>query len=451
MTRRERFVSLGLSRPEWRAWAMYDWANSAFATSIMAALLPIFYAKVAARDLAPPTATAYWGYTASASLLLVALLAPALGAAADYLGAKKRFLAAFTIAGAAFTAALCLVREGQWWMASLLYAGAQVGFSGGLVFYDALLPHIAAERDMDRVSAAGYALGYLGGGILLLVNLLWIRHPEWIGLPDAASATRFSFVTVGVWWLIFALPLFIRVAEPPRGRNATETTRSHAVQAAFSRLGDTLHHARQHPTLLRFLLAYWLYSDGIGTVIKMATIYGAEIGISEGDLVGALLLVQAIGLPCTFAFGALGARIGAKAGIQICLGIYALVCVLGYYMHSAWQFWILASLVGLVQGGSQALSRSLFSRMIPRDRSSEYFGFYSVSEKFAGILGPLVFALVGQWAGSSRMGILALVGFFLGGMFLLRGFDSGAPDSPNRDGRAAHDPGGPVDGRGLPK
>ena len=413
--------ALGLHRRELRAWALYDWANSAFATTVMATILPIFYADVAASPLPEHVRTAYWGYTTAAALLLTALLSPVLGAVADHLGAKKRFLALFAGTGILATALLAVAGEGMWLYVSLVFVAANVGFAAANVFYDSLLPHIARPAELNRVSAAGFALGYVGGGLLLALNLLWITRPGWFGLPDALAATRLAFLSVAVWWLLFSIPLLRGVPEPARVRRRElgETLPTDALREGFGRLAETFRELRRYRQAFLFLVAFWLYSDGIGTIIKMATIYGREIGIGATDLIGALLLVQFVGVPCTFAFGALADRLGTKGGLYVALGVYTAITVLGFFMTEAWQFWVLAGAVGTVQGGAQALSRSLYASLIPRSRSSEFFAFYSVSGKFAGIVGPALFGAVSQLAGGSRLSILSLIAFFLLGWLLV--------------------------------
>ena len=413
--------ALGLHRRELRAWALYDWANSAFATTVMATVLPIFYADVAASPLPEHVRTAYWGYTTAAALLLTALLSPVLGAVADHLGAKKRFLALFAGTGILATALLAVAGEGMWLYVSLVFVAANVGFAAANVFYDSLLPHIARPAELNRVSAAGFALGYVGGGLLLALNLLWITRPGWFGLPDALAATRLAFLSVAVWWLLFSIPLLRGVPEPARVRRRElgETLPTDALREGFGRLAETFRELRRYRQAFLFLVAFWLYSDGIGTIIKMATIYGREIGIGATDLIGALLLVQFVGVPCTFAFGALADRLGTKGGLYVALGVYTAITVLGFFMTEAWQFWVLAGAVGTVQGGAQALSRSLYASLIPRSRSSEFFAFYSVSGKFAGIVGPALFGAVSQLAGGSRLSILSLIAFFLLGWLLV--------------------------------
>ncbi len=399
------------------AWCMYDWANSAFATTIMAAVLPTFYSAVAGANLEPVQASSYWGYTNTIAMLIVAISAPILGAIADHSGAKKRFLGGFAGIGILFTALLVLVSTGDWLMASAFYILGRVGFGGANIFYDSLLPHVAHPDEIDQVSTKGYALGYLGGGLLLVVNLAWIMKPELFGLPNAEVATRLSFFSVAIWWTLFAIPLFRRVPEP---RVVLEQAESgNPVQAGFQRLGRTFREIRRYRELFKFLVAFWLYNDGIGTIITMAVIFGKEIGIGTTDLIGAILAVQFVGIPFSFAFGWLARKLGTKRSILLALGVYTLIAIGGYFMQSGLHFWILALMVATVQGGSQALSRSLFGRLAPKAKTGEFFGFYDVSSKFAGIVGPALFGVVGQLTGSSRLSIVSLVIFFIAGGGLL--------------------------------
>ncbi len=399
------------------SWCLYDWANSAFATTIMAAVLPSFYSSVAGIHLSKTQASSYWGYTNTVAMLIVAALAPILGAMADHGGKKKVFLAGFAILGMASSSALYGVGRGDWLLASVLYVLGMVGFSAGNNFYDSLLPHIARQEEIDRISSYGYALGYLGGGLLLALNLGVILKPEILGLPDAEEAARWSFVAVAIWWALFSIPLFRYVPEPPIRTLPGESP--HPIRASLKRLSLTFHNLRQHREAFKFLVAFWLYNDGIGTIISMAVIFGAEIHIAQEHLIGAILAVQFIGIPCSIFFGTLAGRIGARAAILLGLGVYTGIAVGGYFIQTAVHFWLLAVFVGMVQGGTQALSRSLFGSLIPKDRSAEFFSFYDVSSKFAGILGPFLFGLVGQLTGSSRLSVAALVFFFLGGAAVL--------------------------------
>jgi len=400
------------------SWCLYDWANSAFATTIMAAVLPVFYSSVAAGDLSRTTASSYWGYTNTVAMLFVAFSAPVLGAFADHGGMKKKFLAAFAALGILSTAGLVGVGRGDWLLASFLYILGMVGFSGGNNFYDSLLPHVAGDREIDRISSYGYALGYLGGGILLVFNLAMILKPQFFGLPNPEWGTRCSFLTVSIWWALFTIPIMKNVSEPPVVPIAGES--ANPLRGSLQRLSLTFHNIRRHREAFKFLMSFWLYNDGIGTIISMAVIFGAEIQIPQEHLIGSILAVQVVGVPFSLLFGKIAGRIGAKNTILAGLVIYTGIAVGGYFIQTALHFWILAILVGFVQGGTQALSRSLFGTLIPKNRSAEFYSFYDVSSKFAGIIGPAVFGVVGQVTGSSRLGIVSLVFFFIiGGWVLL--------------------------------
>ncbi len=414
---------VGLGTPALRAWAAYDWGNSAFATTIMAAFLPVYYSKVVAADLGETLATAYWGYTTAIALALIAIVSPVLGAIADYMGAKKQFLAVFMGFGVTFSACLWFIGAGDWVLVSAIFIVANIGFAGANVFYEALLPSLARGDQVHRVSTAGYAIGYLGGGILLALNAAWYMSPESFGFSGTDQAVRASFVSAAVWWALFSIPLFRHVQEPEARLAAGESAHLNPVKVGFKRVWGTMREIRQHPDLFLFLLAFLVYNDGVGTIIKMAAIYGAEVGIGIPHLIGALILVQFVGVPFTFAFGKLASRLGARHGIYLCIAVYTGIAIFGFFMNSAWQFWVLALAVATAQGGIQGLSRSLFASMIPAGRATEFFGFYSVSSKFAGIAGPLVFAMVGQSMGSSRWGILSLIVFFVVGAILLARVD----------------------------
>ena len=400
------------------AWCLYDWGSSAFSTTVEAAVLPVYFATVIGASLPGNTATVYWGYANSASLLIAALLAPILGSIADYTGGKKRLLSIFATVGILATALMVLLDSGDWALALALFLLGTVGISASYVFYDALLPHIARPGDIDYVSSKGYAWGYLGGGILLAINVVMIQV-IWAG---SSLGPRLSFLTVAAWWAIFTLPLLRRVPEPPANTVGIGAG-VNPVTAGFRRLGQTFREMRKYRQLFLFLLAFWLYNDGIGTIIKMATIYGSEIGIGMTDLIGALLLTQFVGIPFSLAFGKFSGKLGTKRSIMVGLGWYVLIAVGGFFMSQPWHFWALAFGVGMVQGGTQALSRSLFGLMAPKARSAEFFGFYDISSKFAGIIGPALFAVVGQIMGASRLSILSLIVFFIGGILLLNRVD----------------------------
>ncbi|MEW5721772.1 MAG: MFS transporter [Thermodesulfobacteriota bacterium] len=402
------------------SWCMYDWANSAFACTMMGAVFGPFYRSVAQNaGLAPHQATAYYGWTTSLALLLIALLAPVLGAISDYTGGKKRYTAFFAGLGVLSTAACIFIGRDTWLLASLLFIGGNIGFAGSEAFYESLLPHIAKKNDIDQISTRGYALGYIGGGLLLVLNVLWIMKPHFFGMPDTDFALRATFLSVAVWWGVFTAPFLRNVPEPPSASGRVPAR--NPVSQGFKRLRHTFQEVRQYKQLLIFLAAFWVYNDGIGTIIKMATAYGDEIGIGLTDLITALIITQFVGIPFSFLFGRLAKTIGTKTSILIALAVYTGICVSAYFMKTAWHFYILAFMVGTVQGGSQALSRSLYGAMVPRHKSAEFFGFFGTSSKFAGIMGPAIFALFSQVTGQSRLSIVALVVFFiLGGLLLLK-------------------------------
>ena len=420
---RNWLARVGLGRPELRAWAMYDWANSAFMTTIVAAVFPIYFSAEVAADLPREVATVWFSTVTTIALLSVAVLAPVLGAIADYAAVKVKMLGAFLALGVVATASMFFIGRGDWLLASLLFALANIGASGSFVFYDSLLPHLATGEEIDRVSTAGYALGYIGGGVLLAVNLAWIQFPDVFGLGGGDLAVRVSFVSVAIWWLGFSIPLFRTVREPARTLEMDERVGSNPVRVAFTRLGETLHELRGYRQAFLMLLAFLVYNDGISTIIRMATIYGTEIGIGRSELIAALLVTQFTGIPFAFLFGVLAARIGSRPSIFLALSVYLVISVLGYFVSTAAHFFVLAILVGTVQGGSQALSRSLFASMIPRHKSAEFFGFFAVFEKFAGILGPAIFGMTTALTGSSRNAILSIIAFFVIGGWLLSRVD----------------------------
>ena len=403
-------------------WTMYDWANSAFATTIMAAVLPTFYSTVAGASLEKTTATAYWGYTQSIAMLIVAVIAPILGATADYSRSKKKFLTFFIFLGAISTGFLYYAGEGDYLFVSALFIIGMLGFSGGNVFYDAFLPEIAPKEKMDYVSSKGYAYGYLGGGLLLLINLLMILKPALFGISDTLTATKLSFLSVGIWWLLFSVPLFKYVHEDKTNADIKRVKKSYFT-VGIQRVKNTIKDLKQYKELLKFLVAFWLYNDGISTIIKMATIYGSEIGIDTNDLITALLITQFVGFPFALLFGKMAGKIGSKKSLYLALWTYVLITIFGYFMQTAVHFYILAVVVGFVQGGSQAISRSIFGSMVPIRKTAEFFGFYSISSKFAAIFGPAIFGFVALTTGSSRNAIFSLIIFFLVGIWLLSKVD----------------------------
>jgi len=398
------------------SWALYDWANSAFATTVMAGFFPIFFKQYWSQDVAITHSTFYLGVGNSVASLIIVILAPILGAMADIGGLRKRMLATFASLGVLATGALYLVQAGMWPFAILLYAIAVVGFSGANTFYDSLLIIVAPAKKRHRVSALGFALGYLGGGLLFLINVLMTLKPQLFGLADAAAGVRWSFITVAVWWTVFSIPLFLYVDEPlpANGRRHVD------IGGTFAALRHTAQNLRQYRGAWMFLLAYWLYIDGVDTIVRMAVDFGLNIGLGQGNLITALLMVQFIGFPAALVFGRLGERYGAQRGIWVCIWAYVGVTVFAFFMETALQMYILAAVIGLVQGGIQALSRSMFSHLIPQEKSAEFFGFYNVVGKAAAVFGPMMMGTITYLSGNPRLGILSVALLFFAGMFFFR-------------------------------
>jgi len=372
---------------------MYDWANSAYVTTVMAGFFPVFFTQYWSHGADVTVTTARLGFANSIASLIVALIAPVLGAIADKGSAKKKFMLLFAYLGVLMSIGLFMVRQGQWAMAIFVYAMGIIGFSGANVFYDSLLPSVADEDNIDYVSSFGFSMGYLGGGLLFLVNVLMTLMPQKFGLPDAAAAVRVSFLTVAVWWGLFTIFTIawvkeVRITSP----SATGET---VIQAGFRQLGGTFKKLRHMKVVLLFLLAYWFYIDGVDTIIRMAVNYGLSLGFESSDLIVALLIVQFVGFPAALAYGKLGQKWGVRKAIYLGIAIYMAVTVYGTMMTAKHEFYILAVVIGLVQGGLQALSRSYYSRLIPTDKAAEFYGFYNMLGKFAVIMGPALMAIVG--------------------------------------------------------
>jgi UMF1 family MFS transporter len=401
-------------------WSIYDWANSAFATTVMAGFFPIFFKDFWSVGVEAPISTARLGFASSLASIVVALIAPIIGSIADRGSAKKKFLVTFTYLGVLATMGLYFVAMGEWVAAATLYVLAFIGFSASNIFYDSLLTSVASEKRVDVVSSLGYALGYLGGGLLFALNVWMTINPSTFGLEDAAEAVQLSFVMVGVWWALFTIPLMVFVKEPVIAAPAAGFG---MVKAGLRQLADTFREIRHLRTIFLFLLAYWLYIDGVDTVIRMAVDYGRSLGFETQHLILALLITQFVGFPAAIAFGYLAQRIGTKSGILIAIVVYLFVSIWGAFMKDQNEFYILAVVVGLVQGGVQALSRSFYARIIPPNKSAEYFGFYNMLGKFAAIFGPALMGGVGLFASAagfdadtaSRLGIASIAVLFLGG------------------------------------
>ena len=402
------------------SWAFYDWGNSAYSTTVMAGFFPLFFKEYWADPHNPNQSTFYLGMANSIASIVVASLAPLLGSIADQGSAKKKFLTFFAFLGVIMTGGLWMVSQGNWQMAVLFYVMATIGFASGNVFYDSLLPDLASEERVDVVSSLGFGLGYLGGGLLFLVNVFMYLKPEIFGISDGATAIKLSFLSVAVWWAVFTIPLILFVPEP---KNYDSVKIKNAIQMGWIQLIQTFKEIRNMKVVGTFLLAYFFYIDGVDTIIKMAVDYGMSLNFSGESLIIALLIVQFVAFPAALVYGRLASKVGIKTAIMIGIIAYSFITFLGYFITKAWHFYVLAILIGLFQGGIQALSRSLYTRIIPAEKSAEFFGFYNMLGKFAAIIGPALMGTISLVTGSARLGILSILLLFILGAFLLNKVD----------------------------
>ncbi|HUR41344.1 MAG TPA: MFS transporter [Verrucomicrobiae bacterium] len=401
-------------RAQW-GWALYDCANSAFATTVLAGFFPIFFRSYWNAGVPDDVVTFRLGLAHSASGAFILVLAPLLGALADRGGAKKAFLFAFALLGAAATALLATAPANAWLVATTLFALASIGFSGSIVFYDALLVDVAGPREYERVSALGYGLGYLGGGVLFALNVAMVLKPALFGLDGKTGAVQWSFVMVGLWWALFTLPLMRMVPAPsipPRPPGSL-------LSASLRQLGATFSTLRQHRPIWLFLFAYWLYIDGVDTVIRMAVNFGQTLGFPDDSLIVALLIVQFVGFPAAIAFGRIGERFGPRNAVLLALAVYIGVTLWATTLTTVAQFYGMAMVIALVQGGVQSQSRALFAQLIPSGRAGEFFGFYNMLGKFAVIFGPLLVGWAALVVADPRHSLLALLALFVPGALLL--------------------------------
>lgn len=398
------------------SWAFYDWANSAFATTVIAGFFPVFFKQYWSPGTEVTLSTFRLGAANSLASLIIVAVAPILGAIADRGGAKKKFLLFFSLMGVVMTGALYFVGQGDWILAVFLYALGIIGFSGGNIFYDALLINVSTSRKIDFVSALGFAFGYLGGGVLFSFNVVMTLKYELFGLSSPDEAVRLSFISVALWWAIFSIPIFLFVKETvPEDKAAGWNV----IVSGFRQLRMTFVEIRRMRVVFLFLLGYWLYIDGVDTIVRMAVDYGLSLGFDANSLIVALLITQFVGFPSAIAFGKIGERLGPKTGIFIGIFVYIAVTVWAFFMTDVAEFYALAVSVGLVQGGVQSLSRSFYTRIIPTNKSAEFFGFYNMLGKFAAVIGPILMGWIGVVFGDSRLGILSIIVLFVAGALLL--------------------------------
>jgi len=399
------------------SWALYDWANSAYATIVLAVFFPLVFSNYWFAGTGSENSTTPLGIANSVASLVIVLLAPVLGAIADKGGIKKKFLFTFAAIGVVFVSSLFFIEQGEWLLALCVYALAGIGFAGANIFYDALIIDVSVRDKFDIVSAFGFAAGYLGGGLALVIAIAFTTVPETFGFAGREQAMLASFVLAGLWWAVFSIPLLLGVKE---SRIDSDIRFTQAVTGGIEQLLATFKEVRRLRIVWLFLLAYWFYIDGVYTIIRMAMDYGVRLEFDQISLVWAFLITQFIGFPAAIAYGKLGEKIGAKTGIVIAIGVYIAVTIYGYFMDVVAEFYALAIVIGLVQGGVQSLSRSLYARIVPGNKAAEFFGFYNIMGKFATVLGPLLVAMVSGITGDPRLAILSIIVLFaIGGILLL--------------------------------
>ena len=399
------------------SWAFYDWANSAFATTVMAGFFPIFFKSFWAGDLTGPESSAWLGTANSVSGLVIVCIAPFLGALADITNKKKLFLGLFAFLGIITTGSLFFIAQGMWVTAMMVYIFACIGFSGGNVFYDSLLINVSSDQNRNRVSALGYSLGYLGGGFLFILNVAMYQSPEFFGLKSITEAVLFSFLSVSVWWGVFSIPIFRFVNEDPI--NKVEIKASNLFIESLQRVISTFKDIRQYKTLSLFLLAYWLYMDGVDTIVRMALAYGADIGLDASDMILALIITQFVGFPATILYGILGDKLGLKLMLSVGIIGYIFVTIFSIFITNISGFYFLATVIGLFQGGVQSISRTIFSQLIPPEKATEFFGFYNLVGKSAVVFGPILVGWIAYIFDNPDYGILSLLLLFIPGLLVL--------------------------------
>ncbi|WP_370294878.1 MFS transporter [Rossellomorea marisflavi] len=401
---------------EENSWILYDWANSAYSIIISTAVFPLFFkAAATSAGVSSVDSTAYLGYTIAIATFILAMLGPILGTIADYEGYKKKFFTVFFTLGIIFTASLAFIPGEQWILLLIFYTVSTVGFAGANVFYDAFLTDVTTEERMDRVSARGYGLGYIGSTIPFIIAIAIIVLAQSRVIPIAVdTASGIAFVITAIWWGIFTVPLLKHVKQHyfiKREKNP--------VAKSFKRLGKTFKEIRKYRALFLFLLAYFFYIDGVGTIITMSTAYGSDLGITSTNLLIILFVTQVVAGPFSILYGRLSEKFTGKKMLYAGIIVYIGVCIYAYFLETTLDFWILAMLVASSQGGIQALSRSYFAKMVPKKNANEFFGFYNIFGKFASIMGPLLVAVTSQVTGQSNSGVFSLVILFVIGIVIL--------------------------------
>ena len=398
------------------SWALYDWANSVFATTVLAGFFPLFFKSFWAGELTDVASTALLGTVSSISGFIIVLLAPILGAMADFTGKKKVFLMTFALIGILSTSFLFFIPYGNWQWSLIIFGLSVIGFSGANIFYDSLLLDVSSNEDRNFVSSLGYALGYLGGGILFLINVLMYLYPSFFGLSSQAEGILYSFLSVALWWLIFSMPIFLYVKQK---NHESSKVSGNLIGQSFQRILLTFREIKRYKPVLIFLIAYWFYIDAIDTIVRMAVAYGTDLGFDSSQLIIALIFTQFIGFPATFAYGYLAERFGLFNMLVFGILVYIGICIYSLFITSAVDFFILAGLVGLVQGGVQSVSRTIFSRLIPQEKATEFFGFYNLIGKSAVVIGPALVGWMAYLFSNPKAGIVSLLILFIPGIVIL--------------------------------
>lgn len=401
-----------IPRVAW-AWASYDFANSVFATTVMAGFFPVFLNRYWRGTMSHGEVFALLAWVNAGVAAVTAVIAPILGAIADYGRTRKTFLSFFFFCGVCGTALLSWPGDGQTLMALIFFSVASLGYVSGNVFYNALLPHVVDKERLDRVSALGYSVGYLGGGVLFAINVAMVASPHSFALNGRTEAIKAAFISAAIWWGTFGLIVLFCVREK---RDIKAPNLFKALRIGLQQLASTVTHLRYTPIVGGFLIVYWFYIDGVNSVFKLAVGYGLAVGLPSTSLLFALLLTQFVAFPSAIALGWIGERFGARIGITVGLIVYIFVVSYAVVLHHAWQFYMLAVLIGLVQGGTQSLSRSLYARLVPPEKSATYFGLYGLTGKFSAVLGPLMVAGLQTMTGNSRLAILSIVLIFILGL-----------------------------------
>lgn len=404
-----------LSKEE-KSWVLYDWANSAYSMTITATVLPIYFKMVAENGgMSSSTSTAFWGYAMSLSTLIVVILAPVLGNIADYKGNKKKFFNIFFCIGTISTLGLFLVPSNKPILLLGVYIITVIGFSGANIFYDSFLVDVTTDERMDYVSSMGYGMGYIGSTIPFILCIVIVVLSQGNMIPISVPlACKITFLVTAIWWVVFTIPLLKNI-----NQKYYLEPENHTIKSSFKKLLGTFKEIKGHKAVFIFLIAYFFYIDGVHTIIGMATSYGTDLGISMTSLLVILLLTQFVAFPFTILYGKLSKRIGSKNLIYIGIVTYTIICIYGYFIKTALGFWILAMAVGSAQGGIQAISRSYFAKLVPKEKSAEFFGFYSIFGKFAAVLGPFLVGIVTQATGKSNNGILSLIVLFVLGFLVM--------------------------------